>query len=140
MYVLAKKKYDIKPDVGIALDVTFDSGILGDNSRENKLGKGPVICIGPNIHTKTRNRLIQTANRYNIPYQVEVEPGNTGTDAWDIQTSVGGIATILISIPIRYMHTSVEVVNIEDIRNTGRLLARFIQELKESELEGLFCF
>lgn len=132
--------YDIRPDIGIALDVTFDGGILGDNNRENKLGKGPVICIGPNIHAKIRNRLIETADKYNIPYQVEVEPGNTGTDAWDIQTSVGGIATILISIPIKYMHTSVEVVNIEDIRNTGRLLARFIQDLKESELEGLFCF
>lgn len=132
--------YEIKPDIGIALDVTFDSGILGDSDRENRLGGGPVICIGPNIHTKIRNRLIQTADKYNIPYQVEVEPGNTGTDAWDIQTSAGGIATVLISIPIKYMHTSVEVVNLEDIRNTGKLLARFIQELKESELEGLFCF
>ncbi|MFL0198766.1 M42 family peptidase [Clostridium sp. WILCCON 0269] len=132
--------HEIKPDIGIALDVTFDSGILGDSDRENRLGGGPVICIGPNIHTKIRNRLIQTADKYNIPYQVEVEPGNTGTDAWDIQTSAGGIATVLISIPIKYMHTSVEVVNLEDIRNTGKLLARFIQELKESELEGLFCF
>ena len=92
------------------------------------------------IHTKLRNRIIQTADKYNIPYQVEVEPGNTGTDAWDIQTAEGGIPTLLISIPIKYMHTSVEMVNLKDIKNTGRLLARFIQELKEDDLEGLFCF
>ncbi|OBR91353.1 putative aminopeptidase YsdC [Clostridium ragsdalei P11] len=132
--------YEVKPDIGIALDVTFDGGTLGDSDRENKLGAGPVICIGPNIHTKIKNRIIQTADKYNIPYQIEVEPGNTGTDAWDIQTAEGGIPTLLISIPIKYMHTSVEVVNLKDIKNTGRLLARFIQELKEDELEGLFCF
>ena len=132
--------YEVKPDIAVAIDVTFDGGILGDGDRENKLGAGPVICIGPNIHTKLRNRIIQTADKYNIPYQVEVEPGNTGTDAWDIQTAEGGIPTLLISIPIKYMHTSVEMVNLKDIKNTGRLLARFIQELKEDEVEGLFCF
>ncbi|WP_416175739.1 M20/M25/M40 family metallo-hydrolase [Clostridium sp.] len=132
--------YDIRPDIGIAIDTTFDGGSNGDIDRENKLGNGPVICIGPNIHPKLRERITDTAKKYNIPYQIEVEPGNTGTDAWDIQTSLGGIPTLLISIPIRYMHTSVEMVNIEDIRNTGRLLARFIQDLSSSELEGLFCF
>ena len=132
--------YEIKPDIGIAVDVTFDGGIFGDTDRENKLGEGPVICIGPNVHPKLKSRIIETADRHNISYQVEVEPGNTGTDAWDIQTAVGGIPTLLISIPIKYMHTSVEMVNLRDIRNTGRLLARFIQELKGNELEGLFCF
>ncbi|MBP2034178.1 endoglucanase [Clostridium algifaecis] len=132
--------YDIKPDIGIAIDVTFDGGLMGDTDRENILSKGPVICVGPNVHPRVRERITEIAKKYNIPYQIEVEPGNTGTDAWDIQTSVGGIPTLLISIPIKYMHTSVEVVNLEDIRNTGILLARFIQELKTSELEGLFCF
>ncbi|MBV4420565.1 M20/M25/M40 family metallo-hydrolase [Clostridium tyrobutyricum] len=136
----AMASYDIKPDIGIAVDVTFDGGSMGDLDRENALNGGPVICIGPNIHPKLRERIINTAKKYNIPYQIEVEPGNTGTDAWDIQTSQGGIPTLLISIPIKYMHTSVEIVNMNDIRNTGRLLARFIQELSSSELEGLFCF
>lgn len=132
--------YEIKPDIGVAVDVTFDGGMFGDTDRENKLGQGPVICTGPNVNLKLRDRIIRTAVEYNIPYQIEVEPGNTGTDAWDIQTAVGGIPTLLVSIPIKYMHTSVEVVNLKDIKNTGRLLARFIQELKENELEGLFCF
>lgn len=132
--------YDIKPDIGIAIDVTFDGGLMGDTLRENTLKKGPVVCVGPNVHPRLRERMIYTAQKYNIPYQVEVEPGNTGTDAWDIQTAVGGIPTLLISIPIKYMHTSVEIANMVDIRNTGILLARFIQDLSSGELEGLFCF
>ncbi len=132
--------YEIKPDIGIAIDVTFDSGKMGDLDRENKLGNGPVICIGPNIHPKLRKHIMNIAEVYNIPYQVEVEPGNTGTDAWDIQISGNGIPCLLISIPIKYMHTSVEIVNIDDIRNTARILAKFIEKLKHSELEGLLCF
>lgn len=132
--------YDIRPDVGIAIDVTFDGGPMGDRIRENTLKGGPVVCVGPNVHPKLKKRIINTANKYNIPYQIEVEPGNTGTDAWDIQTAVGGIPTLLISIPIKYMHTSVEMVNLEDIKNTGILIAKFIQGLSNSELEGLFCF
>lgn len=130
----------ISPDIGIAIDVTFDSGKMGARDRENNLGDGPVICIGPNIHPKVRERLTEVAKEYNIPYQVEVEPGSTGTDAWDIQISGEGIATLLISIPLKYMHTSVEVVNMKDIRNTGWLMAKFIEKLNGEDLEGLLCF
>ncbi len=132
--------YNINPTIGIAIDTTFDSGDLGDSDRDNKLGEGPAICIGPNVHPKLRKALMDTAEEYNIPYQVEVEPGNTGTDAWDIQISREGIPTLLISIPIKYMHTSVEVINMRDIKNTGRLIAKFIQRLKSEELEELLCF
>lgn len=132
--------YNINPDIGIAIDVTFDSGNLGDKDRENNLGNGPVICIGPNIHVKVREMLMEIADEYNIPYGVEIEPGNTGTDAWDIQITRQGIPTLLISIPIKYMHTSVEVVNIQDIKNTGRLLAKFIEKLNNADLEDMLCF
>lgn len=132
--------YDINPDIGIAIDTTFDGGAMGDVERENRLGSGPVICIGPNVHSKLRQKIIDIALEYNIPYQIEVEPGNTGTDAWDIQVSRDGVPSILISIPIKYMHTSVEVVNMDDIKNTGRLVAKFIEKLDSHELEGVFCF
>ena len=132
--------YDIKPDIGIAIDVTFDSGELGDMDRENKIGKGPSICIGPNVHPKVRKKLIEIAKEYDMKYQVEVESGNTGTDAWDIQIAGQGVPSLIISIPIRYMHTSVEVINIDDIKNTGRLVAKFIEKLSDGELEGLLCF
>jgi tetrahedral aminopeptidase len=132
--------FEIKPTMAIAIDVTFDSGPMGATDRENKIGGGPVICIGPNIHPKLRKKLMDIARDYNIPYQVEVEPGNTGTDAWDIQITGEGIPTLLISIPIKYMHTSVEMVNLEDIKNTGKLIAKLIELLKSEEVEELLCF
>ncbi|OFH99505.1 putative aminopeptidase YsdC [Clostridium acetireducens DSM 10703] len=132
--------YDIKPKLAVVVDVTFDGGNLGDNERENKLGLGPVICIGPNIHPKLVQKFINLGENYNIPYQLEVESGNTGTDAWDIQTAYEGVPTILISIPIKYMHTSVEIVNMNDVKYLGILIARFIENLKQEDLEGLLCF
>ncbi len=132
--------FEIKPSMAIAIDVTFDSGPMGATERENKLSGGPVICIGPNIHPKFRRKLMEIAKEYNIPYQVEVEPGSTGTDAWDIQIIGEGIPTLLISIPIKYMHTSVEMVNMGDIKNTGRIMAKLIEKLKDEEVEELLCF
>lgn len=132
--------FEIKPTIAIAIDVTFDSGPMGATERDNKLGEGPVVCIGPNIHPKLRKKLMDIGKEYNIPYQVEVEPGNTGTDAWDIQIIGEGIPTLLISIPIKYMHTSVEMVNMEDIKNTGRIIAKLIEKLKDEEVEELLCF
>lgn len=132
--------YGVQPDIGIAIDVTFDSGKMGDDTRENVLGNGPVICVGPNIHPKVRKAVTSIAREFNIPCQFEVEPGNTGTDAWNMQVTASSIATLLISIPIKYMHTSVEVVNMSDIKNTGRLIAKFIEKLQGDELEGLLCF
>lgn len=130
----------IQPDIGIAVDVTFDSGRYGDRDRETELGKGPVVCVGPNIHPKVRKRLTDIAQKYNIPYQIEVSPGATGTDAWDIQISSEGVPTLLISIPLKYMHTAVELVDMEDIKNTGYIMAKFIETLKGEELEELICF
>lgn len=132
--------YEINPDIGIAIDVTFDRGKFGADDRENKLGGGPSVCIGPNCHPKLRKMIIETAKEFNIPYQVEVEPGNTGTDAWDIQIAREGIPTLLISIPEKYMHTSVEVIDIEDIKSTGLLLGKFIEKLDNESLEEILCF
>lgn len=132
--------YNLNPDICIAIDVTFDGGKLGDIDRENEIGGGPVICIGPNIHGKVMEKIIDTANKYGIKYKVEVEPGNTGCDAWDTQISRAGVPSVLVSIPIKYMHTSVELVSVDDIDNTGILIARFIQELNSIDVEELLCF
>lgn len=132
--------FNVRPKIAIALDTTFDNGRFGDSDRENQLGNGPSICIGPNIHPKVRKKIMEVAKECNIPFQLEVEPGSTGTDAWAIQIARDGIPTLLLSIPIRYMHTSVEVVNIDDIKNTGKLMARFIERLEDGELEDLICF
>lgn len=130
----------INPDIGIAVDVTFDCGMYGLEHGDTELGKGGVICIGPNIHPKVRKHLMKVCKGYNIPFQLEVEAGNTGTDAWDIQVAGEGVATLLISIPIKYMHTSVETVNMDDIKNTGYMMAKLIESIKGEELEELVCF
>ncbi len=132
--------YNLNANIGIAIDTTFDSGPIGDTERENILGNGPIVCIGPNLHPKLNKKLMNLAREYKIPYGAEVEPGNTGTDAWDIQTTRSGIPSLLISIPIKYMHTRVELVNMDDIKNTGRLIASLIKNLKDEELDETLCF
>lgn len=132
--------FGIRPDIGIAIDVGFDDSKLGDTGCGVNLGDGPMVTVGPNIHPRLRKHLVSIAKEYNIPYQIEICPGGTGTDAWDIQVTADGIPTLLLSIPQRYMHTSVEVINMNDIKNTGRLLAKLIEKLKYEDLEGILCF
>lgn len=132
--------YQIYPDIGIAVDVCH--GNMPDVSEEetHKLGKGPAIALGPNIHPKLFEKLKSIAEDYKIPYQLNPEPSATGTDAWAMQITREGIPTALISIPLRYMHTTVETLNIEDIKLSGRLLALFISSLDEGFVEGLKCY
>jgi putative aminopeptidase FrvX len=128
--------YKIRPDVGIAVDVGFakQSGFPEDYPVE--LGKGPVIAIGPNIHPGMQNNLVKIAKEYEVSYQIEAEPRPTGTDAKDIQLSREGIPTLLVSIPIRYMHTPCEVVYIKDIVRTGTLLSLFARHINVEMFKG----
>lgn len=131
--------YEIAPEIGIAVDVTF--GHTSDLSDEEtiEMGKGSGITIGGNMHRGIREKMIEIAKKHNIPYQLEVSPGQTGTDARSIQITKAGIPTLLLAVPLRYMHTSIEVVNMNDVESSGRLLARFIAEICEGELEELTC-
>lgn len=124
--------YGISPDVGIAVDVTFATDVPGvDKKRlgEMKLGGGPVIARGPNINPKVFELLVKTAEKEKIPYQIEGISGGTGTDANVIQLTRSGVATGLVSIPNRYMHTPVEVVDTSDLANASKLIAAFIMKL-----------
>jgi putative aminopeptidase FrvX len=132
--------YNINPDIGIAVDVGHGDMPGVPEEDTNQLSKGPGIAIGPNIHPKIFEKLAETAKNYNIPYQINTAPGATGTDAWAIQITLEGIPTGLLSIPLRYMHTSVEVLNTKDIVNTGRLLAFFAASMETGFVEGLSCF
>ncbi|NLY66655.1 MAG: M42 family metallopeptidase [Tissierellia bacterium] len=131
--------YSINPDIGIAIDVGFGSTPELPKYETIDLGKGPGITIGGTIHPKLREKMVEVAKEYNIPFQYEVSPSSTGTDADVIQLTREGIPTLCLSIPLRYMHTSVEVVNIKDIENTAKLLAFFIASISEN-LEGLLCY
>ncbi len=128
--------FGIDPDIGIAVDVTFATDYPGmDKNRfgEIKLGGGPVIARGPNINPRVFELLVKTAEEEKIPYQIEAIPHGTGTDANAIQVTRSGVATGLVSIPNRYMHTPCELVNLDDLDNIIKLLAGFIRRVKKVE-------
>jgi len=121
--------YGLAPDAAIAIDVTFGATPGIPEAKTVDMDKGPAIAFGPNVHPKIYEALVQTAKDLEIPYQIEPIPGRSGTDAWAIQVAREGIPTGLLSIPLRYMHTSVETLVIRDVERTGRLLAGFIARL-----------
>ncbi|HHW02733.1 MAG TPA: M42 family metallopeptidase [Thermoanaerobacterales bacterium] len=132
--------FNIFPHIGIAIDVCHGNMLDVPEDETQFLGKGPVLALGPNIHPKLFTRLKQIAEDNNIPYQLNPEPSSTGTDAWAIQITREGIPTALVSIPLRYMHTTVETVCFDDIKKAGRLLAFFISSLNKELVEGLTCY
>ncbi len=119
----------IEPDIGIAVDVTHCTDYPEADKKlsgEIFLGKGPVIARGANVSSILFDKLVATAKKQKIPYQIEAEPNATGTDANAIQITNKGVATALISIPNRYMHTPSEVINLKDLENAAKLLSEFI--------------
>ena len=125
--------YAVNPHLAIAVDVGHatdhpdcDKKKLGEFS----LGKGPIISRGPNINPIVFEGLLNCAHKYQIPYQIEAEPKPTGTDARVLQMARQGVATGLISVPLRYMHTPTELVHTQDIENAVILLVAFAQSLK----------
>lgn len=132
--------YGIVPDIGIAIDVGFgDSPGLAE-SDTIKLSKGPGIAIGPHVHPKVHKQMVETAKEWNIDFSLDPSPYPGGTDTYAIQVARAGVATILLSIPLRYMHTPIETLDYEDVKKTGRLMAMFIAGLNNEFVEGLTCF
>lgn len=129
--------YGVNPDIAISIDVCH--GITPDNSSNAfETGKGVVISTGPNIHPKLFKRLKQTAKDNRLNFQVDVDGGDTGTDAWAIQISRLGVPTALLSIPLKYMHTPVETLSLSDVKTTAELLTCFIQNL-DNDTEEWLC-
>ncbi len=124
--------YSIKPDVGIAVDVCHSADIPGSDKRQlgdTRLGNGPVVFRGPNVSPVVHERLTSLAEQHEIPIQVRGAPRATGTDANAIQITGDGVATALIGIPNRYMHSPVEVVSTVDLKRASQLLAQFCASL-----------
>jgi tetrahedral aminopeptidase len=122
--------YSINPDIGIAVDVTF-ADKYADSEIPSECGKGVELTVGPCFHPELTDKLMKIADEYNIPYSVDVTPGKSGTDAWDIQVAREGIPTLLISIPLKYMHTTTEVISYSDVKKAGRLIALFISAIRD---------
>lgn len=132
--------YGLAPDLGVAVDVCHGDFPGAEEHEVSPLGKGPVLTNGPNIHPRLAERLLAVAEDHGISCEQDVSPGPTGTDARAIQISREGIPTALLSIPLRYMHTSVELLDLEDLKKGGRLLAYFAADLDRAFVEGLTCF
>jgi len=124
--------YGVDPQVGIAVDVTHATDYPDIDKRINgdiKIGGGPVISTGANINPPLESLLVKTAKARRISFQMEAAPGGTGTDANAIQLSRSGVATALVSIPNRYMHTPVEVVSLSDLEAAARLIAETVASI-----------
>jgi endoglucanase len=124
--------FGIDPQIGIAVDVCHATDCPTIEKKEEgdvRLGRGPVIHRGPNMNPKVVERLIDAADGNKIPYQLAATGKATGTDANVIQINRAGVATGLVSIPNRYMHSPVEMISLEDIDKAADLLARFVENL-----------
>jgi endoglucanase len=132
----ATSSYAVNPHIAIAVDVGHATDHPDCDQRkfgETTLGGGPIICRGPNINPKVYDKLVAAAKTLNIPYQLEGDPRPTGTDARAIQMARSGVATGLISVPLRYMHTPSEVVDLQDVENCVKLLVGFSKSLEKGD-------
>jgi len=128
--------YGIAPDIGIAIDVSFATDcpeIEKKELGEIRLGRGPILSRGANINPRLFQMLTETARVKEIPFQVEAAARATGTDANAIQVNRDGVAAALVSVPLRYMHTPVEVLSRADLDYTVQLLAELLYRIGNRE-------
>jgi endoglucanase len=130
--------FSIRPDLAVAIDVTFGKGPGSPNDyRTFPLGKGPTIGWGANIHPGLYQAFKDLAEKLEIPYAVELMPKSSGTDAVAMQVNAEGIPTMVLGIPARYLHTPVEMVSMNDIQACGHLMAEFVARLDGDCLQNL---
>ncbi len=123
--------YAKTPDVAIVIDVAHSIDYPGTNKQEDGdtvMGKGPEVSVGPNLNPKITKSIIETAKQHNIPIQIGIEPGITGTNARAIQMTKDGVACALVAPPLRYMHTAVEMCDMNDIELNIQLLLKVLEE------------
>jgi endoglucanase len=126
-----------QPDIAIVIDTTWAIGTGVSDDKGFKLGDGPSIIIGPNAHPKLFNLVTEEAKAAEIKLHPEPMTRGSGTEAWAVQVSRDGIPCAILSIPIRNMHTPVEVVALKDIERTARLVVEVITALDGESLAKL---
>lgn len=123
----------IKPDLAICTDVTHDTGSPMYNKKESgnmKCGLGPVLCYGPAVQNNVLKMILDVAQKKKIPFQRQAVSRSTGTDTDSFAYSAEGVASALISLPLKYMHTTVETVHKEDVENVINLIYEVLLQLK----------
>lgn len=132
----------IKPNVAIVTDVCHDTTTPMIEQKVQgftEIGSGPVISYAPAVQNKLRERIIETAEANKIPFQRMAASRSTGTDTDAFAYSNGGgVASALISLPLRYMHTTVETVHRDDVENVIRLIYETLLNIKEGETFSYF--
>ena len=131
----------IKPNVAIVTDVCHDTSTPMINQKvegQTEISKGPVISYAPAVQNNLRERIIETAEANKIPFQRHASSRFTGTDTDAFAYSNGGVASALISLPLRYMHTTVEMVHREDVENVIKLIYETLQTIKNGETFSYF--
>lgn len=126
--------YGLDPQIGVAVDVTFATDYPSADKKkvgDIVMGKGPVLSRGANISPIVFEGIKAAATKAKLSVQFEGAPGGTGTDANAIQLTRAGVATGLVSIPNRYMHSPVEVCSLKDLENAAKLLAEYCASIPE---------
>lgn len=129
--------FDIRPDIAIIIDVCFAKGQGSSDWRSLPFGEGVGLGYGPNIHPALYDAFEKKAKELEIPYERDLMPMMSGTDAMAVQIVAEGIPCAVLGIPLRYMHTPVETVSLKDIRRAGRLMAEFIADLQPDALDQI---
>lgn len=129
--------FDLQPQLAVAIDVTWGKGPGANDHKTFALGKGITLGWGPNIHPSLHKQFKELAEKLELAHAVEVMPRHSGTDAYALQVAAEGIPCMVVSIPLRYMHTPVEMVAMKDLRRSGRLLVEFIAGLQPDYMQGL---
>lgn len=122
----------LKPDLAICTDVTHDTQSPMYNKKESgnlKCGLGPVVCYGPAVQNNVLKEIISVAQKKKIPFQRQAVSRSTGTDTDSFAYSAEGVASALISLPLKYMHTTVETVHKDDVENVIRLIYETLVQL-----------
>lgn len=124
--------YSLRPDVAIAVDVTFATDAPGTSEKElgkHPFGSGAVVARGSTLHPRVFELLHEAGEAEGIPFTVSASARATGTDADALHISRGGVPTGVVSIPLRYMHSPVEMVQLDDVEACARLIAAFARRL-----------
>lgn len=121
--------FAIEPDYCVAVDVTHGRTPDGPKDKSFALGGGPVVGVGPNMTRWMTDLAIRTANEVAIPIQLEVMAGHSGTNGWYLQICREGVPTLVLSLPLKYMHSPIEVLDRQDMEQVAQLLAAIAERL-----------
>ena len=132
----ATAAWTIAPDCCVAVDVTHGKTPDSLKDRTFQLGGGPAVGVGPNMTRWMTERMLDKARAKELPVQLEVMAGSSGTNGWDMQIAREGIATAVLSLPLKYMHSPVEALDLSDIEAAAVLLCAFVEGLGEEALHA----